>query len=120
MKPKKQLSSLPPELIIGTEAAIDRMRDIASRAMELRKPNYRQQIQLVRKEARNLCPAYRNCRVEDWCTACASGQEATPLFLGSLCLGCKLLVVDGKERAKESKLVQIQSLSVSEHNQSQS
>jgi hypothetical protein len=92
---KKTQSSLNPELIIGREEAIDRMGFIASRAVELAKPNYPKQIKLVRNYARTLCPSYNNCRLENWCWMCCSGIDK-PLTLGKICLGCKLLTTDAR------------------------
>ncbi len=104
---KYQVSPLDPDLVIGRTAAIDFMGDLASHAAECHKPNYRQQIYLVRKKAHNLCSAYINCKNEDWCFMCASGQNDRPLFLGESCLKCKLLVITSPEIARASKLVQI-------------
>ena len=88
------ISTLNPELVIGTTEAIDRMGLTASQAVELGKPNFIKQIQLVRSQAKGLCPAYKNCREEDFCFLCASGQGKQQLFLGKTCLDCKLLSSD--------------------------
>lgn len=98
--------SLNPDLVIGVEAAIDRMGSIASRAVELAKPNFAQQIKLVRQEARILCPSYSNCRAEDWCWHCSSGTNGG-LFLGDTCLDCKLLTAEAF-KAHRPALVSIQ------------
>lgn len=102
--------SLHPDLIINKESAIDRMGATASRSAEGKRPNYEKQIQLVRRQAKVLCPAYRNCRAEDWCWHCDSGQDGKPLTLGVICRGCKLLTADVIARSK-SALISIQTAS---------
>lgn len=86
--------SLHPDLVIDRESAIDRMGRTASASAEQRRPHYDKQIQLVRRQAKTLCPAYRNCRQEDWCWHCDSGHNDKPLTLGNICRGCKLLTAD--------------------------
>ena len=90
---KRSISSLHPDLVINTETAIDRIGAIASRSAEAGHQNFPKQIQLVRRTAQQLCVAYSNCRGEDWCWHCASGQNGQ-LYLGEICLGCKLLTAD--------------------------
>jgi hypothetical protein len=95
-------TDLHPDLIITREAAIDRMGFTAAQSADAQKPYFDKQIQLIRRQARGLCPVYRNCREEDWCWHCASGQHG-PLFRGDICLGCKLLTSDALIQIK-SKL----------------
>lgn len=103
---KRTIVNLHPDLVIGIETAIDRMGATASRSAERAKPNFAKQVQLVRSVARQLCTMYRNCRGEDWCWHCSSGQNGQ-LYIPSACLGCKLLTADAYlEHAP--KLVQIQ------------
>jgi len=106
---RDSLSTLNPDLIINREAAIDRITTIAAAAAEQGKPNFVKQIQLVRREARILCPAYRNCKEHNWCMSCSSGLNKSSLFRGETCLGCKLLTTDALQEHK-SRLVQIQLL----------
>jgi hypothetical protein len=107
---KRSPVSLNPDLVIDQETAIDRMIHIASRSAELRKPTFSKQIQLVRRYARSLCSAYKNCRKEDWCLNCASGNHGS-LFLGATCLHCKLLTHDARMENRQ-KLVRIASSSI--------
>lgn len=102
-----KLIMLHPDLVISKEAAIDRIGAQASISAEQKMPHYRQQIQVVRRLAHELCTGYQNCKVDDWCWQCSSGQNGRELYMGDLCLGCKLLVVDSPERARETKLVQL-------------
>lgn len=104
---QKRSPLLNPELVIGRgETAIDRMGKTAARSAELLKPNFTKQIQLVRNYALQLCSRYLNCRKEDWCFHCASGQDNHQLFMGPACLDCKLLTSDAYLKHKP-KLVQI-------------
>lgn len=91
---KSEVLQIHPDLVISREAAIDRLGQTANKSLEKNRPNATKQIQIVRAEARKLCPAYRNCRNEDWCFLCSSGQNNQPLFRGSVCLDCKLLTSD--------------------------
>lgn len=102
---KNQPSQLHPDLVISTEAAIDRMGTIASLSASQNSSTFPKEIQLVRQHAKTLCTMYRNCREHDWCFLCSSGQH-NQLFLGKLCLECKLLSAD-VYLAHKSKLVQI-------------
>jgi hypothetical protein len=90
---KMTQSTLNPELVIGTTEAIDRMGMMASHAANEHKYNYTKQIQLVRKQAKSLCQAYRNCRDQDWCFLCQSGSNGTPFFR-DVCQDCKLVTVE--------------------------
>ena len=94
-----QISSLNPDLVIGREAAIDRMGATASESAEKRKPYFDKQVQLIRRQARVLCEAYKNCREEDWCFFCSSGQQGE-FYRGDICLGCKLLTSDALIKIK--------------------
>ena len=106
LKMQKRSPLLNPDLVIGKETAIDRMGATAARSAELQKPNFTKQIQLVRNYALQLCSRYLNCRKEDWCFHCASGQDNAHLFMGKACLDCKLLTSDAHLKHKP-KLVQI-------------
>lgn len=91
---KLRPAKLHPDLVISTEAAIDRMGLTASKSVEQEKPNYQKQIQLVRSHARELCTSYRNCRGENWCFHCSSGQFG-PFFRElETCQQCKLVTAD--------------------------
>lgn len=105
---KRVISTLHPDLVVDKESAIDRMGATASVSAAQERPNFTKQIQLVRRVARGLCQAYENCRQEDWCWHCRSGQEGQPLRLGVTCLGCKLLTTDA--RITNKHLIQIQLL----------
>lgn len=87
-------TDLDPELVIGKEAAIDRLGYILDLSIKQARPNFTKQVKVVRDEARRLCSAYRNCRVEDWCWQCSSGQDGQPLYRGGVCLSCKLLTTE--------------------------
>jgi len=104
---KKQKASLHPDLVIDQETALDRMGNMASRAADQQKSNFHKQIQLVRRYAKSLCERYINCRQEDWCWHCSSGQNNRPLFRGSSCLECKLFTSDARFKHKQPILVQI-------------
>lgn len=107
---KRFVVSLDPDLVIGREAAIDRMGKTAADSASSQRPHFDKQIQLVRRQAKKLCASYQNCRGEDWCWHCSSGQHGA-LFTPN-CLDCKLLTAD-VHLAYKQQLVTIQtSLSV--------
>lgn len=107
---KSHVSELHPDLVIDRKTAIDRMGLTATESMEKQKPNYEKQILLVRRVAKEACSSYRNCRGEDWCFFCSSGQTG-PLYRGETCLDCKLLTADAYLRNKPI-LIQIAPLSL--------
>lgn len=98
---RKQPSPLNPDLVIDQETAIDRMLHTASLAVESSNYNFPKIVKLVRTYARNLCPAYKNCRKEDWCMLCASGSKGS-FFMGATCLHCKLLTSDARIKNKQT------------------
>jgi hypothetical protein len=102
---KHRVSDLHPDLVIDRQSAIDRMGLTASESVSKNKANYDKQILLVRRIAKEMCSGYRNCRIEDWCWHCNSGQTG-PLFRGVVCFDCKLLTADAI-LAHKPKLVQI-------------
>jgi hypothetical protein len=87
-------TDLHPDLVADRQTMIDRIGDLATRNIEAKAPYSNQQIDTVRRTIRVRCPDYRNCRQEDWCWQCASGQEGQ-LFRGETCLSCKLLTSEG-------------------------
>lgn len=95
-------SDLNPDLIINRESVIDRIGRTASISAEQHRPNYDKQIKVVREQAKKMCPKYSNCKQEDWCWHCASGQNGV-LFRGATCLGCKLMTSDALIQIKARK-----------------
>ncbi len=109
---RKRPVPIDPDLIIGTHTVVDRMGDVASKAAETGVPVAWKMIRLVREQARRLCSFYQNCRKEDWCWHCSSGQDKRPLYRGQSCLTCKLLTADAHNKhkylyAQRGTLVQI-------------
>lgn len=102
---KSIVVDLHPDLVIDRESAIDRMGFTASESASKNRANYDKQVLLVRRTAKDMCVKYSNCRIEDWCWHCQSGQTG-PLFRGVVCLDCKLLTADAL-LAHKPKLVQI-------------
>ena len=96
---------LNPNLIVGKETTIDHMGRIVSAAVEQKRPTFKQQVMLLRSYARKLCPVYMNCRRENWCWLCNSGERGI-YNRGALCLDCKLLANDARLRYQKT-LVQI-------------
>lgn len=92
-------NDLHPDLVIDREAAFDRMGTTAAASADKQKPYFDKQIQLIRRLARAMCSEYKNCRREDWCFHCSSGQYGQ-LFRGDVCLGCKLLTSDALVQIK--------------------
>jgi len=99
---RKSVSNLHPDLVIDQESALDRMGAVAMVSLERNSPSATKQVQIVRAKARSLCSDYRNCRIEDWCFHCESGQRGY-LFRGEECLGCKLLTADAHLLYKQSQ-----------------
>lgn len=89
------MNHLNPELVVGKEATIDHMGRVVSAAVEQKKPTFKQQVMLLRSYARKLCPVYMNCRRENWCWLCNSGERGI-YNRGALCLECKLLANDAR------------------------
>jgi len=102
---KTRETELNPDLVVGRETTIDRLGRIVSDAVEQKKTTFPQQVMLLRSYARKLCPVYMNCRRENWCWLCNSGERGV-YNRGALCLECKLL--DNSVRLHYNKtLVQI-------------
>lgn len=116
---KKQPSQLDPDLVVDQETAIDRMLHTASLAVEKNTHNFPRIVKLVRTYARSLCPAYKNCRKEDWCMFCSSGLRGS-FFLGTMCLHCKLLTSDARISCKQTLIRISTQNSTDTDNQSQS
>lgn len=90
---KVTVIELHPDLVIDRKSALDRIGDIAAKSVETHAPRYTDQVRLVRNYIKQRCPDYRNCRQEDFCFHCSSGQQGQ-LYRGETCLGCKLLTAD--------------------------
>lgn len=89
--------NLHPDLVITRKDAFDLSRgsdfdkacDTVSLQVVVKGPHYTKKVSLLRTQARARCSSYKNCRQDDWCFLCSSGQNGI-LFRPEECKSCIL------------------------------